>query len=983
MPTTRITRKISDLISTQLPEHITSEFPVFKTFIEKYYNYIEQDQQAQEILQNALLYSDIDSTINSLLDVFSEQFTKNIPKDILADKKLFIKLASELYTRKGTEEAYRIFFRALFNEEIDFFYPSTVILKPSDGKWEIPHIIRVKPISGSPFNLASTKITGNTSSANAIIESVISFDSGQNTIYELNLNENSIEGQFQAGENIIGAKLTNVQSGAKIVTSAQIYSILRSVDVIYGATGYSVNDPITISGTTGTGAKGFVGEVSNSGSINKITISNYGYDYITKPNITIGSPTAAYSGIFQNSGNISTIRLKNDHGLTIGSNVNVTFTGNIYNSFNDQTKKLTVESIIDNKAFNANISSFYFSEILSSSNVVTIDSNLISIDFTNQYLKNVNGNVNLTHTLEKFYLTPFKLKNNIIRLSVPIDHGLKIGDNVKLLFNSFDKEIYTGNFVLRNNSNVTIGFAFDHGLDISEKINVKYDSNYINSKSGIFVVSSPYNNATISFVSSPHFYNTGQNVNVNFGLTLTNAIQGSFLLEGSNATVFLNKDHNFVLNENVNASFSNAKLIDDNDKIKIKGNANISFASNILQGNGTEFTSNIFAGNIISVGLVQEFAVASVISNTLAYLTSNSEYQFTLANIYLATSNLNSNTSIVQINNIPNKRRLFFSLNNRPNTQGTILLSSTMSNVIQNTFANGIVTNNGYPQYNFITVSLPNYFANANTRGIATVKNEGTSNIIGNYANNITISSIPTPRSIIFNSNISSNLMFSNGTATVTVSLPSEQIIRFDGSLTLILGDNISYYGDVTVINAYDFKNHPNWNQLMREYTVLSVPNTKSITVSGLQEPEGFPNVQNTRGKLFIEFNKLANLQANIGAVGIGSGNWIDHSSILDETFKLQGRIDNSPKVYYQPFSYVIKSTKALSVWENAVKRTIHPAGMEIFSEVNIITNSKDTKKVTAKAKFFLSKALGNVVISNTTVTIDTIDYSSDNDLTI
>ncbi|MGA1047890.1 MAG: baseplate J/gp47 family protein, partial [Minisyncoccia bacterium] len=234
---------------------------------------ITANRQAQELLQNALLYADIDSTINSLLDIFSEQFTKNIPKDILADKKLFIKLASELYTRKGTEEAYRIFFRALFNEEIDFFYPGTVILKPSDGKWETPHVIRVKPGSGSPFDLAGTKITGNTSNASAIIESVISFESGQNTIYELSVNETSIEGSFVAGENIIGARLTNAKSNAKVVTSAQIYSILSSVDVVYGATGYSVNDPITITGTTGTGARGYVGAVSDFGCIRKLVVS--------------------------------------------------------------------------------------------------------------------------------------------------------------------------------------------------------------------------------------------------------------------------------------------------------------------------------------------------------------------------------------------------------------------------------------------------------------------------------------------------------------------------------------------------------------------------------------------------------------------------------------------------------------------------------------------------------------------------------------
>lgn len=969
MSTTRITKKISSLISTQLPEYISFEFPVFRTFIEKYYNFIEQDQQAQELLQNALLYSDIDSTISSLLDVFSEQFTKNIPKDILADKNLFIKLASELYTRKGTEEAYRIFFRALFNEEIDFFYPSTVILKPSDGKWETPHIIRVQPVTGSPFNLSGTRVTGNTSGANAIIESVISFESGQNTIYELNINEDSIEGNFLAGEELIGAKLTNAQSNAKIVTSAQIYSILRSVDVVYGATGYSVNDPITITGTTGTGAKGYIGDVSDSGSIRKIFLSNYGYNYTSKPNITVAAPSAIFSGIYDNTSNTSIIRLNTDHGLTIGSNVNITFTGNVFNFLDGLTKKLTVSNIIDEKSFTADISSYAIVEILASSTNITIDSNVITADYlNNSYLQNTTGNVSLVHTLEKFYLTPFRLSDNVIRLSVPIEHGLKIGDNVKIIFNSIDAESYSGNFALSNYNNVTVGFSVDHGLNISEKINVAFTSNYSNTNSGIYEVSSIFsggnykNNANIYVNSIPHSYAIGQNVNVNFKETLTNAIVGSFLLEGSNATVFLDSDHNFVLNENVNVSFSAAKLIDDNNKIKIKGNANISFASNVLQGNDTEFTSNIFAGNVISVGLVQEFVVASVVNNTLAYLTSNAEQSFGFANVYQATSNLNSNTTVVQLYSIPNNRRVFFNLYNRPNTFGCVLLSSNISNATLNTFATGTVTNNGYPTYNFITISLPDNFSNANTRGIATVRNDKTSNIIGFSANNITISSIPNSRTIIFESNISSNLRYSNGTATVTVSLPNnDNVIYHEGSLITILGDSTYLTGDLINYDNYGGTN----------YGVYSVPNANTITLVSHQP--------NTRGKLYIEFNKLANLQANVGAVGIGQGNWRDHSSILDETFKMQGRVGNNAKVYYQPFSYVIKSTKALPVWENAIKRTIHPAGMEIFSEVNITTRLKDVQNVISKPRFYPVKVLGNIDCSFTSITIDSLEYRADN----
>jgi len=689
---------------------------------------------------------------------------------------------------------------------------------------DIPQLIKVSAITGSPFDLAGTRIIGNTSGAAAIIDSVVSFTYESNVLYELLIEPNSLTGNFIPGENIIGKKLVNAKSNTIVTTSANVIPIVRSIDIIHESYGYAINESILFNDVNGVGAKGYISEVTEYGGIKKILLTDYGRYYNLKPNVSVASPSASFFGKYLNSGNISTIRLNNKHGLHVGSNVNVTFTGNVYNSLNNQTKKLNVFSIVDDHTFKSDISAFFISELDASDNYINVDSSLITIDFTNQFLSNSAGNVSLVYTLENFFTTPFNLKGNIIRLSVSIEHGLAIGDNVKISIKDIDAESYTGNFVLKNHSNVTVGFASDHGLNIDEKINVKFLSNYENTTSGVYVLESigSINNSTITFNTYPHYFITGQQVNVNFGATLTNAIVGTFLLEGNASTVFLGEGHNFKLNENVNVSFSNAKLIDDNNKVQIKGNANIAFASNILIGNDTEFTSNIFSGNIISVGRIQEFSVASVISNTLAYLTTNSEYTFTLANIYQATSNLTGNSTITKIIEIPNSRRLKFYIDGKSNATGCVLISSVLSNVVQNTFATGTVTNNGYPTYSFINVSLPNNFSNANTRGIATVRNSGTSNIIGNYANNITIASIPNSKTIIFNSNISSNISFSNGTARVTVSLPvPEDIVYHDGSLDNVFGDQSYWTGDL--ITYYNYAG--------THYGVYTIPNSNTITL--------------------------------------------------------------------------------------------------------------------------------------------------------
>ena len=109
-----------------------------------------------------------------------------------------------------------------------------------------------------------------------------------------------------------------------------------------------------------------------------------------------------------------------------------------------------------------------------------------------------------------------------------------------------------------------------------------------------------------------------------------------------------------------------------------------------MLGNDTKFTSNIFAGNIISVGRLQEFEVAHVLSDTVAYLTSNSEYTQGYSNVYISTSVLNNSKLIKKINQIPNKRRIYVDIPTTPNATGTVLVSSIVSNVVQNLNVKGI-----------------------------------------------------------------------------------------------------------------------------------------------------------------------------------------------------------------------------------------------------------------------------------------------------
>ena len=62
MSTSRIKDKVSELVNSQLPEFIRSDYTTFVAFLQYYYKFLEQDQEALELVQNARKYSDIDQT---------------------------------------------------------------------------------------------------------------------------------------------------------------------------------------------------------------------------------------------------------------------------------------------------------------------------------------------------------------------------------------------------------------------------------------------------------------------------------------------------------------------------------------------------------------------------------------------------------------------------------------------------------------------------------------------------------------------------------------------------------------------------------------------------------------------------------------------------------------------------------------------------------------------------------------------------------
>ena len=139
----------SILINRQVPEFVREEYPLFITFLEAYYEFLEQKQTGElndltQQAKNLRYISDVDASIDQFESSFFNTYASLLPRDVSVDKEFLIKNVLPLYLSKGNEAAFKLLFRMLFNDEVTILQPRNNVLRASDGKWTIDNILRIE-----------------------------------------------------------------------------------------------------------------------------------------------------------------------------------------------------------------------------------------------------------------------------------------------------------------------------------------------------------------------------------------------------------------------------------------------------------------------------------------------------------------------------------------------------------------------------------------------------------------------------------------------------------------------------------------------------------------------------------------------------------------------------------------------------------------------------------------------------------------------
>jgi len=280
MATSRINEKVSELVNSQLPEFIRSDYTTFVAFLEYYYKFLEQDQGALELVQNARQYSDIDKTTSSFVNYFLTNYANDLPISLQVNKSLLVKKIEGLYKAKGSTLSIETLFKVLYDTVATTSHPYDFVLRPSDGKWSFRTSIRVLLTSGSVTNLQDRFLNLVKNNIAYTVE-IVRVKSLATNLYEI-FYKSLVEVPFEINDDVF------VNSSAGTIFTGIVKPTTTSYQVSFGGTGFRVGEVFNLT-IGGQDTLVRITKVGSNGSIQTLKFINFGYNYSSNFTITLSN----------------------------------------------------------------------------------------------------------------------------------------------------------------------------------------------------------------------------------------------------------------------------------------------------------------------------------------------------------------------------------------------------------------------------------------------------------------------------------------------------------------------------------------------------------------------------------------------------------------------------------------------------------------------------------------------------------------------
>lgn len=267
-------KKTSSAIENQFPAIYRENGTELVELVKEYYRFLEEDnRQSTHNIRRIYEYRNIDSTAKNMLVFFKNKFLNGLFFE--EDIRFAVKNILDLYRRKGSKEGIELFFKLFFDEEVQTYFPSQDMFKPSTSRWQVGTYIQLYGVSDTTIfdSLINVRIFGDKSKAEGTIDNIVFINVNNSAIPIIFLD--NVKGEF--------TRFDNIYSLNPLTFYGRVYGSLRSVSIDAtgpGTGGNKVGDIVEIRSDVGFGAKGRVTSVTEqiSGEISfRIEDGNYGY----------------------------------------------------------------------------------------------------------------------------------------------------------------------------------------------------------------------------------------------------------------------------------------------------------------------------------------------------------------------------------------------------------------------------------------------------------------------------------------------------------------------------------------------------------------------------------------------------------------------------------------------------------------------------------------------------------------------------------
>jgi len=126
---------ISSYIDELTPDHIEGSYPELVNFLKTYALYLERSNESGFYLNAIDIQRDIDFVEEKLLNELQNEIGVAVPRDFATNPRMFYKRLVEFYRSRGTPESIKSFFRMIYDDDVETYFPFEDLLNPSDGDW--------------------------------------------------------------------------------------------------------------------------------------------------------------------------------------------------------------------------------------------------------------------------------------------------------------------------------------------------------------------------------------------------------------------------------------------------------------------------------------------------------------------------------------------------------------------------------------------------------------------------------------------------------------------------------------------------------------------------------------------------------------------------------------------------------------------------------------------------------------------------------